>query len=402
MSTAVTPSHDTYTHADADADALELVQKANSLREQLTSNAAVADSNRELAKDDVAAMTELGLTSLTTPKRFGGSETSVSTLVEVVSALGRGDMSAGWIAGVSNAAAFVVALFSEQAQAEVWGKNPKVRCAGVLAPTGQSTPAAGGIRLTGKWPYMSGVTFADWVFVTAPLNGSLGPGAEVGFVLLPREDIEVEDSWFVTGMRGTASNTAVLHDVFIPEHRIMRFADYDPNRFEGLYRSSIFSMLNIGLVSTMMGEAESALDLVIVKAEKRSIATTNYRTQTSSAAFQVQLGTAASIVNSARLSLRRLAEDLDAQTQSEVTASDADMAKARSDSGWIASECWRAVDMLASAHGTSSFAMVNPLERMWRNTAVASRHAGLSARVGHEFYGRALLGLTAGEIGTLL
>ena len=387
----------------ARADAPEnLIERATGLRDRLWENAPAADRSRAVSSEDITAITELGLTSLMTPRAFGGGETSISTLVEVTRALGRGDMSAGWVAGVVNAAAFVVALLPEQAQRDVWAENPHARCAGVLAPTGSSVAVDGGVRVTGRWPYMSGVTHADWAFVSVPIDGSLGPGAQIGFVVVPRSDFEIEDTWFVTGMRGTASNTAVLDDVFVPSHRILKLSDYNPAAYQGIYRTNFFSILSIALVGTIVGEVQSALELVIEKAPKRGIATTNYRAQTDSTSFHVQVGEASQILQSALLAVRQVAAELDGRAADPTAlASAADSAKTRADLAFAASRAWKAADKLASAHGTSTFAEVNPLERIWRNAAVASRHAGLAERVGYEFYGRALLGLDPTAIGPM-
>jgi alkylation response protein AidB-like acyl-CoA dehydrogenase len=55
-----------------------------------------------------------------------------------------------------------------------------------------------------------------------------------------------------------------------------------------------------------------------------------------------------------------------------------------------------AIRELISAHGASSFAETNPLQRIWRDSEVASRHAIANAGIGAEVYGRALLGFTDG------
>jgi len=44
------------------------------------------------------------------------------------------------------------------------------------------------------------------------------------------------------------------------------------------------------------------------------------------------------------------------------------------------------------AHGAGSFAQVNPLQRIWRDSAVAARHAIGLPLVNYEIYGKALLG----------
>jgi alkylation response protein AidB-like acyl-CoA dehydrogenase len=47
---------------------------------------------------------------------------------------------------------------------------------------------------------------------------------------------------------------------------------------------------------------------------------------------------------------------------------------------------------MLSAHGAASFAQANPLQRIWRDSAVAARHALALPIVNYEIYGKALLG----------
>ncbi|MGM0931085.1 MAG: acyl-CoA dehydrogenase family protein [Actinomycetota bacterium] len=387
-------------HKEAAAE--NLLLNADSLRAQLRANAAEADVDRRLAKADVDDMTAAGLLSMWTPSKFGGAETSVRTLSDAVRRLGQGDGSAGWLAGVSNASLFAFALFSDEAQQEVWGEGRPIRGAGVLAPSGSSVVVDGGIRLSGRWPYMSGITVADWVFVTAPLNGELGPQAELGFVLVPRADIEIDDTWFVMGMRATASSTAVLNEVFVPEHRILRWANYRPDSYTGLYRSGVFSALAIGIASAVIGEAEHALEIVIEKAPSRPIVTTTYRSQVDSAAFQVEVAKAAQLVQAARLTLEQTASEMDEAIVSGRPITTLDKSRDRANTSNAISLAWEAVDILASAHGTSTFMESNTLGRLWRNVAVARRHVGLSDRVANEILGRTLLGLDPNAIGPTL
>ena len=52
-----------------------------------------------------------------------------------------------------------------------------------------------------------------------------------------------------------------------------------------------------------------------------------------------------------------------------------------------------AVDMLVSAHGTSSLADSNRMQRLWHDAHVASHHAITEWQVNLEIYGKALLGV---------
>ena len=68
-------------------------------------------------------------------------------------------------------------------------------------------------------------------------------------------------------------------------------------------------------------------------------------------------------------------------------------ARVRSDTGYAAECVTRAIDILLYAHGAASFADVSPLQRIWRDSATAARHAVVSPQVSYEAYGKALLGV---------
>ena len=52
----------------------------------------------------------------------------------------------------------------------------------------------------------------------------------------------------------------------------------------------------------------------------------------------------------------------------------------------------KAINILVSAHGAGSFAETNPLQRIWRDSAVAARNAVTLPMPNYEIYGKALLG----------
>jgi 3-hydroxy-9,10-secoandrosta-1,3,5(10)-triene-9,17-dione monooxygenase len=66
------------------------------------------------------------------------------------------------------------------------------------------------------------------------------------------------------------------------------------------------------------------------------------------------------------------------------------------DTGAAIENAREAIRVLISAHGAGSFAESSPLQRIWRDSEVASRHAVISPAISSEVYGRALLGLTDG------
>ena len=109
--------------------------------------------------------------------------------------------------------------------------------------------------------------------------------------------------------------------------------------------------------------------------------------------FQIQVAEAAMKLESAYLHAFRAADDLDEAARAGLHPDLAARARTRADSALVAKYCREAVDMLVSAHGTSSLADSNRLQRLWRDIHVASHHAITEWQVNLEIYGKALLGV---------
>ncbi|MGH1551271.1 acyl-CoA dehydrogenase family protein [Streptomyces sp. L7] len=146
-------------------------------------------------------------------------------MTSAVGLVGEGCTSAAWAASLAAYAGRYGAFLPEEGQADIWADGPDALLAGALMPSGKAEPVAGGWRLSGEWKYISGVHFADWALACAavPTEGPVDPDArpEVRFFDVPRADFAIEDSWFTVGMRGTGSDTLLLTDAFVPDHRTL-------------------------------------------------------------------------------------------------------------------------------------------------------------------------------------
>ncbi len=108
--------------------------------------------------------------------------------------------------------------------------------------------------------------------------------------------------------------------------------------------------------------------------------------------FQLQIAGAALMIDTAHLHAYRAADDLDRATQASVYPNVLLRTRVRANTGWVLEHITKAIDLLLYAHGAGSFAEVNPLQRLWRDSAVAARHAVTLPAVNYEVYGKALLG----------
>ncbi|GGU41131.1 acyl-CoA dehydrogenase family protein [Streptomyces violascens] len=376
----------------------ELVARAEELQPLLREHAARIDQDRQITDEVIDALTRAGLFKLTVPRRFGGYECDVRTLLDVTAAIAEGDGSTGWVAGVVNMCNWLAALFPEQAQEEVFA-DPQARVTGVFSPTATSRKVTGGWRMSGRWYYNSGSSHSGWAVLGMPVTDEKGEVVDQAMVLVPRFELSLEDTWFVAGLRGTASNCLIAEDVFVPEHRVMSVpraiegdvpADHGAT---GLFRTAFSPLLAVGLAGPQLGLGRAALKLVTEKAATKPISYTYYETQAESVGVQLQVAEAAMKIDTAHLHAHRAAADLDTAAARGTDLDLLSRARVRADTGHAIGNLLSAVDTLVHVHGAGSFADTNALQRIWRDLSVAGRHAASTPAVGMEIYGKLLLGV---------
>jgi alkylation response protein AidB-like acyl-CoA dehydrogenase len=378
----------------------ELVARARALRPLLAANAGQGEADRRVVEESIQALTDAGLFKIAVPKRYGGYETSVRTMLEVSAAVGEADGGTAWVLALVNVCNWLIGLFPQQAQDDVFGADPAALVSGVLAPTATTVKVDGGWRITGKWYYNSGSWHATWAGLGIPVTDADSEVVNQGLALVPRGDLSLEDTWFVAGMKSTGSNCLVADDVFVPEHRVMLvppaiLGEYPSENLgsEPFYRSAFVPVLALVLVGPQLGMGQAALDYVISKAAKKPVSYTFFTAQTESVGFQLQIAEAARLIDTARLHAFRAADDIDQAAARGEYPDLLTRARIRSDTGYVAECVTRAIDILLYAHGAGSFADVSPLQRIWRDSATAARHAVVSPQVSYEVYGKALLGV---------
>jgi alkylation response protein AidB-like acyl-CoA dehydrogenase len=398
--TTAEPSID---NAIATPEAAELVARAKELRPLLTQNATVGEQDRRVAEESIQALTDAGLFRLTIPKRYGGYQTSLRTFLDVSAAVAEADGGTAWIVTLINVCNWMASLFPGQAQDEVFGADPNAKVSGVLAPTAESRKVDGGWQVTGKWYYNSGSLHSTWSVLGIPITDEAGEVVDQALALIPGSELTLEDTWFVAGMKSTGSNAVIAEDVFVPEHRILRVPDAingvypsEHTATEALYRSAFIPVLALVLIGPQLGMGKAALEYVISKAAKKPISYTFYESQQDSVAFQLQIAQAARLIDTAHLHAYRAASDIDEAAARGDYPDFLTRARVRSDTGYVAESITRSIDVLLSAHGAGSFAEVSPLQRIWRDSATAARHAVATPMVGYEVYGKALLGVEEG------
>lgn len=398
MTTFATPDAALQRMADEESRQF-LLSRAQALGPLLAKNATRTEQDRRAAEENIRALTEAGIFKTMVPRRHGGHQGSVRTHLEVTASIAEHCGGTAWVVALTNICAWFAGTLSAQAQEDIFGADPDARVAGVLTPTGSARRVDGGVIVSGKWYWASGSLHATWGFVGALESDASGQVVNQLMLAMPMSELSVDDTWYTVGMRGSGSNCIVAQDVFVPDHRIMVapraiLGEYDtPFKDEAAYRAALVPVFALVLIGAQLGMGRAALRHVIEKASQRNIAYTNFQKQSDSTAFQMQVARAAMLIDSAHLHAMRAANDIDEAAYRGEFLDYTTRARVRAETGWIAKQITEAIDILVTAHGAGTFAESNVLQRIWRDSNTAARHAVVLQPVGEEVFGKALLGV---------
>ncbi len=376
-----------------------LIQRSRELLPLLARNAVQSDVDRGIPDENINALHAAGLLGLSAPRRYGGAETDLRTMLEVTAVLGEACGSTAWVVANRHVCSWVAALLPTRAQDEIFGADPSIGIAGVNAPSAAARRVAGGVKASGKWYYCSGSAHASWAMLGMLEKDSAGAIVDQYLALVPINELSIEDTWYTIGMRGTASNCIVGEDLFIPEHRLFSLMNGLKGAYpreqtnEALYRSTLAAFLPISLTGPLLGLGRAALQYVIDGAADRSITGTTYKKQSESSAFQVQIAEAAMKLHAAQLLIANTADMVDHYASQGELISLGGRTQCRAAAAYAGTQITDAINILTSAHGAGSFSALNPLQRIWRDANISTRHTALLHPVAMEVHGRALLGV---------
>jgi len=137
---------------------------------------------------------------------------------------------------------------------------------------------------------------------------------------------------------------------------------------------------------------------VVESAPRRPVTQTFYTSQADSTTVQMMIAEAEARIDTAYLRARRAADVIDSAAAEGSYPDLAARGRIRMDTGLIARDCCRAVDILLNVYGASAFLDSSPLQRIWRDLNFSSRHGAINPAVNQEVYGRVLLGLEPHEV----
>jgi 3-hydroxy-9,10-secoandrosta-1,3,5(10)-triene-9,17-dione monooxygenase len=362
---------------------------------RLAERADEAERLRRLPAPTVREFRETDLFRLLLPARFGGIEASFPELLEPIRRMAHGCASSAWTLGFYALHNWMLALFDPALQEEVFASGP-VLAPAPLAPTGHGSPADGGVRLSGRWSWATGVMDADWVVVGALVERP--DGITPALVVVPADQVEVHDVWHTAGMRGTGSHDVVITDVFVPEHRIASVADIYGGTAPGAgahgastYRWPLVPALALTASMPVLGAAERVTELFAERLGERVLAYSGVA-QKDQPAAQIRLGDARVRLRAVRALITDTAEGINALVVNGERVHRLVRAEARLAAAYTVHECRAIIADLSEAAGASAHFLSNPLQRAKRDVDIAAGHVVFDYDVSRELAGALAIG----------
>jgi 3-hydroxy-9,10-secoandrosta-1,3,5(10)-triene-9,17-dione monooxygenase len=291
-------------------------------------------------------------------------------------------------------------MWPKQAQDEVWGQSPdNVIGSALIFPRGRAHKVDGGYKLSGRWPFSSGVDAASWNLV-----GGIAHDEESGLVgprifLLPAKDYTVIDTWQVIGLAGTGSKDITVEDVFVPEYRTLSVDQIAGGPNPGsevnpsvLYQLPAISLFAFCIAGVSLGIAQSAIEH-FTETTRTRLSSYSGRNVADFNTVQVHVAEAAALADAARAIMLG---DCDEATRAVSEGRMPDLtqrARYRRDGAFAAMLCTKAVDLLFTATGGGAIYARNPLQRAFRDVHAANAHYVLNWDINGAMYGRVALGL---------
>jgi 3-hydroxy-9,10-secoandrosta-1,3,5(10)-triene-9,17-dione monooxygenase len=386
-------------HSFAGVTYEDAIGRARALVPALRSRAAQAEKDRVMPPETLADLHASGILRTLQPRRWGGMEFDFVAYVDFCYELALGCASTAWNFGNLQVHHWMLAMYEERAQEEVWGANPEALIAsGIAFPQGRAKKVEGGYVIGGKWNFSSCSNIAEWDMLAVTVRDGDRP-VDYRMCLLHKSQYEVVDDWQVLGMRATGSMTVVAREVFVPEYKALGMLEArGGDKFPGAksnpnpaYRVPLSALGGHGIGACAVGNAQGALELTIAAVKERS---TNYTgaKMRDFQAVQLRVGAAGAKIDAARLVLRNDCLEAQEIANRRVIADAQTKLRFKRNLAYAVGLATEAVDMLHAMAGANGIYETYPLERIFRDAHSLAGHISFSFDAQASGWGFAALG----------
>ena len=373
------------------------VARASELGTEIAAAADEIERTRRIPQALLEQMHDSRLFRMLLPRSAGGDETEPMVYMAVLEELARHDASIGWNTFTANSSALIAAylepavnrtIFADPNTVVSWG--PPNACRAIAVD--------GGYRLTGRWDFSSGCRQANWMGAHAHVveaDGSLRLNRfgrpTVRTLLFPAEQATLIDTWHTIGLRGTASDSYSVNDLFVSEAFSTTREDPTLRRERGpLYAFTMQGLYAAGVAGVAFGIARAMLSEFVTLASRK--APRGLSRLADSALVQADVARMEARLGSARAYLIETLTSIYAQADDEAPIDIADRARVRLACTNAIHAAIEVADFTYKAAGVDAIFPGSPFERRFRDMHTLSQQ--IQSRGAHfEAVGQVLLGV---------
>ena len=372
-----------------------LLAAARDLGPEIRARSAEIEARGTLPMDLVDTIRPTGAFRQYVPDDLGGPGVTVTESLEVFEEFAYNDGSVGWCVAIASTTSLLASYLPDPHAGDLFG-DPGAIGGGFVMPRGRAVPVDGGMRVSGRWQWGSGAKHCTTIgggCLVVGLDGrpeQRADGLAAPFVFMEPGDVTFIETWDVAGLAGTGSVDFEARDAFVPEGRWVQIAD-GPVRDNVWSRFSFYGLLAAGVAATAVGIARRSIaELVELATEKRPQGST--RTLAERAATQAEVAAAEASLTAAWSLMLDAADDI---FQNALAGQPSTVDQKRRIRLAATHATQTAADVAASMFRTAGGASVyrtSPIQRCFRDAAVAAQHAMVAPRT-METVGRMRLGL---------
>jgi len=377
----------------------ELIANAANLVPVLRERAIKTEELRRVPDETITDIKDAGLWRILRPVCYGGYITDFGAMVDVSIELGRGCASTAWVYINLISHNWMLPFWPQQASDEIWGENPDALIGSTLVfPSGNLKPVNGGYHFSGRWSYASGIDASDWMMLGSMIQNEEGE-KESRIVVVRASELEVIDTWFVSGLAGTGSKDVACENLFVPGYRVLNPAitreGYTPGteNLEGnAYRFPLFPFIPHLNTGPIIGIAIGAYEDFINKLHSQT-SVYNRSRLAEHTTIQLKIAEAGVLIDTAKLLIRENWLEAHEFIQNGDRSSVSDRARWRRDAAYASRCCVNAVDLIHGVSGATANYLDNILQLRHRDVHAAAHQIHLSWDINAPEFGRVAVGL---------
>jgi 3-hydroxy-9,10-secoandrosta-1,3,5(10)-triene-9,17-dione monooxygenase len=371
----------------------EAIEQAERMIPALRQNAQLAREIRRVPDETRELLRTSGLARILQPRRVGGSEMPLVSLLDVLLPIGAGCGSTAWVLAQYLIHNYIIARWPEEAQDQIWSQ-PDALISGILVPLhGKARQTTDGYLLSGKWSLVSGVHGSDWCILSATTVGMKGPGEDCNFVV-PTSSIEILGTWNPVGLHGSGSDDVRVRDLFVPNHMVLPVKAVNGHDAPGwavnkapIYRLPCYMIFGTLLASTVLGMAEQMFEEFLTYACSRT-SVMNAAPIGSFATSHINVGEISAMLQAAEALLRADLVEMMEIAETDRVLNDKQRSNYRCNAAFAAQCATRTANLIIDLLGGPATSDANGISRIYQDILVATRHANLNWNANVTDHGR--------------